>query len=377
MPPAAPAGKQWSQKFSDEFAGASLNTNDWSNCYHWYYAQYDGCSNSGNNEQQWYTPSQIGLSDGTLKLKAEKRTVAGVGSGNTPQQYNYVSGMISTGGNSWQAPAKHAFRYGYFESRIKIPAGQGLWPAFWMLPTDYGWPPELDILEVLGHDTKTAHMNSHWTDVNGGHQQNMTDFVSDVPLSEGWHTYAVDWQADKLVWYIDGVARKTLTGAAVPQEDMYLLVNLAVGGNWPGSPDATTQFPATMEVDYVRTYQLEDAPIVTPPQPPKDTTAPMIGKCTSSAGAGMYATSITVTAPISDNVGVTRVELAIDGKTVASTTTAPYSYTLNATSYTPGTHTMTIRAYDAAGNVSTRTETFQVTATKILWWYMNYRVRLI
>lgn len=372
-PPAAPVGKQWSQKFSDEFNGANLDVANWSNCYHWYYAQYDGCTNAGNNEKQWYTPSQISVSDGALRLKAEKRTGTGVGSGNVAKQFDYVSGMVSTGGNSWQTPAKQAFKYGYYEAKIKIPAGQGLWPAFWMLSADYTWPPEIDILEVLGHDTKTAHMNSHWADASGAHQQSGSEFISDTPLSEGWHTYAIDWQADKLVWYIDGVARKTLTGAAVPQEEMYLLLNLAVGGNWPGDPDTTTQFPATMEVDYVRTYQLEDAPVVTPPV---DTTSPVIGKSTSNTGAG-YASSLTVTAPVSDNVGVSYVELFIDGKWVAGTSAAPYSYVLNASSYSVGNHTMTIRAYDAAGNTSTRTETFQVTATKILWWYTNYRVRLL
>lgn len=130
---------------------------------------------------------------------------------------------------------------------------------------------------------------------------------------------------------------------------------------------------ATMEVDYVRTYQLENTPVV---EPPVDTTSPVIGKSTSSSGAG-YASSLTVTAPVSDNVGVSYVELFIDGKWVAGASAAPYSYVLNASSYSVGNHTMTIRAYDAAGNTSTRTETFQVTATKILWWYINYRVRLL
>ena len=99
--------------------------------------------------------------------------------------------MISTGGSQWMDTAKRTMLYGYIEARIRVPEGRGLWPAFWMLSADYGWPPEIDIMEILGHDTSTTHMNLHWNDA-GNHQQAGSSFSNGMPLSGGWHTFAVD-----------------------------------------------------------------------------------------------------------------------------------------------------------------------------------------
>ena len=137
--PTPPSGKEWAAGFSDEFNSTSLNTTNWSTCYHWYSVDYQGCTNAGNNEKQWYMPSQVSVGNGVARLSAEKRTVTGWNNGE--QQYNYVSGMLTTGGEQWQQTAKKTMLYGYSEARIKVSAGQGLWTAFWMLSADYEWPP--------------------------------------------------------------------------------------------------------------------------------------------------------------------------------------------------------------------------------------------
>ena len=258
-PPAPPVGKHWSPAFSDEFNGSSLNATNWSSCYHWYNSAYQGCTNAGNNELEWYKPSQVSVGGGYATLTAARTNTIGVvkdSAGNdVVKTFPYRSGMISTGGSQWMDPAKRAILYGYVEARIRVPEGRGLWPAFWMLSADYAWPPEIDIMEILGNDTSTTHMNVHWL-ASGAHQQDGSSFTNATPLSGGWHTFAVDWQPGKMIWYVDGVARKTLTSSGVPSQPMYILLNLAVGGDWPGSPDSSTVFPAKMDIDYVRTYDL-------------------------------------------------------------------------------------------------------------------------
>lgn len=260
-PPSPPSGKHWVPALAEEFNGSSLDSSSWSTCYHWFNAQYQGCTNAGNNELEWYKSSQVSVGNGHATLTAMNTSTTGVvkdSQGNdVVKNFPYRSGMISTGGSQWMDTAKRTMLYGYIEARIRVPEGQGLWPAFWMLSADYGWPPEIDIMEILGHDTSTTHMNLHWNDA-GNHQQAGSSFSNGMPLSGGWHTFAVDWQPGKLIWYVDGVPRKALSSAGVPNRPMYVLFNLAVGGDWPGSPDTSTVFPAEMDIDYVRTYDLVD-----------------------------------------------------------------------------------------------------------------------
>ena len=247
--------------FSDEFNNLSLwdgatDTGTWSTNY-WYndewgnYAKSNGNTLTGNNEQQWYINANYAptdavnpwtVSDGVLTLTAQPADSA------TQSQingYKYTSGMI----NSW-----HSFsqQYGYFEMKAELPAGQGLWPAFWLLPQDGDWPPELDVMEVLGHDPDKLYTTSH-SDASGSHT--MDDKGTDVAdMSAGYHTYGVDWQADKITWYFDGKQVHQTDTPADMHKPMYMIANLAVGGNWPGSPDSTTPFPAEMNIDYIRAY---------------------------------------------------------------------------------------------------------------------------
>lgn len=256
----APAGKQWNLVFGDEFNDTTVDPTKWGKCYYWYSQYYDGCPNG--NERQYYRSSAVTEAGGSLRLTATKQDVQGW-NGTAEQTYNYTSGMVATVRYNYETYTHIPFAttYGFFEARMKLPAGQGLWPAFWLLEEDQTAPPEIDIMEFLGHDTDTIHMNYHY--LENGHQQNQTSF-SGTDFTNGWHTYGVNWEPGKITWYIDGVARKTFTGNQVTDKPMYIIMNLAVGGSWPGDPDGTTPFPATMEVDYVRVYQLANAPTTSP-----------------------------------------------------------------------------------------------------------------
>ena len=159
--------------------------------------------------------------------------------------YQYTSGLITTQQTFQQT-------YGYFEMSARLPDGQGLWPAFWLLPAG-GWgPPEIDVVEMLGNNPSTIYTTAHST-VTG--QLQSTSFASNVAdTSAGFHTYGVDWEPDQITWYFDGQQIAQTATPADMHSPMYMLANLAVGGNWPGSPDATTAFPANMQIDYIRAY---------------------------------------------------------------------------------------------------------------------------
>jgi beta-glucanase (GH16 family) len=158
--------------------------------------------------------------------------------------------MVQSGGGS--APVKpvgFAFTYGYIEARVKIPTGKSLWPAIWLWPANHKDPPEIDIMEIVADVPNKVHMTFHHPD--GTESQGIwigPDF------SDGFHTFAVDWLPDALVWYVDGVERYRWNGAT-PKQQMYPILNLAIGGNWAGPPDDKTAFPADYLVDYIRIYE--------------------------------------------------------------------------------------------------------------------------
>jgi len=162
--------------------------------------------------------------------------------------YPYISGMIST------YPA-FAQTYGHFEIRARIPEGQGLWTAFWLMPVEPVWPPEIDILEVLGDAPDRLYVNLHTTiDDHAG------DIIAlDGPdLSAGFHDFAVAWRPETITWSLDGEPLATRPTPDDMHEPMHLLITLAVGGHWPGEPDATTPFPARLVIDHVRIHQFDD-----------------------------------------------------------------------------------------------------------------------
>ena len=240
-------------KWEDRFEGESLNRDDWNVELHdpgWV-----------NNELQSYvdSPENIYLQDGSLVLKPVEN-VSEDGS------VSYTSGRINT-------QHKHDFKYGLFEARVKVPEGQGFLPAFWMMPTDenlYGqWPRcgEIDIMEVLGNNTDTSYGTIHYGNPHSESQGSYT--LDEGSFSEEYHVFDVEWEPGKISWYVDGKLIHTednwysategqgeITYPAPFDQPFYIILNLAVGGNWPGNPDDTTDIKnSAYYIDYVKVYQ--------------------------------------------------------------------------------------------------------------------------
>ncbi len=272
-PPGDPT--TWALTFHDDFTHPTLDTAQWSTCY-WWSVGANGCAGT-NGELERYLPQNVTQHDGLLDLQALQQTYALNG-----HTYPYTSGMVTTAG-------KYSYLYGYMEARIKVPAGQGYWPAFWALAADHTRPTELDAMELLGHDPTTIYMGAHYADSQQVHHHKGSSWTG-PDFSATFHTIGVDWAADHLTFYVDGVARYTITDAAViPQRALYLILNLAVGGTWPGAPDASTAFPGHILVDWVRVWQQRAAgtgPTATPgassPTPTETPVAPPSATVTST-----------------------------------------------------------------------------------------------
>jgi beta-glucanase (GH16 family) len=247
--PSGPKG-QFELVFSDDFNGNTLDLQRWTTCYWWV---KDGCTNLGNNELEWYMPQNVSVADGKLLLTARREDVVGW----EGRIFPYTSGMVTTGRYYEEDPSAVRFDAvrGIFEMRAKVPSGQGLWPAFWMLPSSRESKPEIDIMELLGHRPEQLELHFHYRN-DAGDSRNVGHKVRTSDLSAGWNTDGVEWSAQQIVWYLDGVeVWRYGDRQRIPDEPMYMLLNLAVGGDWPGAPDATTKFPAVMEVDYVRAWK--------------------------------------------------------------------------------------------------------------------------
>jgi beta-glucanase (GH16 family) len=230
--PPAPAIEKpgWVLTFHDEFDGNRLDAGRWNDRY-WHGRTH------GNNELQYYAPDGFAVGEGRLRLKGERRQVEG---------REYASGMITSLGHFAQ-------QYGWFEIRAQFPKGKGFWPAFWLLPVTKRWPPEIDVLEILGHETNKVYFSTHWRDAQGRHQHHTSSWAG-PDFAAGYHTFAVEWKPGEVIWYVDG-AERARSRQGVPGEPMYVIANLAIGGDWPGNPDASTRFPGNMDIDYIRVYQ--------------------------------------------------------------------------------------------------------------------------
>jgi beta-glucanase (GH16 family) len=238
----------WNLVWEDEFTGTALNTSYWTH--------ETGAGGWGNNELQNYanSTSNVNVSDGTLKINA-------IESGG-----NYTSGRIVTKNKAY-------FAYGKMVARLKLPFGQGIWPAFWMLPNDNyygGWPysGELDIMELLGHQPAKMYGTIHGS--NAGNQVSSGTFYN-LPsgtFADDFHEFSMEWEPNQVKMYVDGNLYMTRTNAQLNanpwpfDKAFFFIFNVAVGGNWPQYPDATTVFPQTMEVDWVRVYQKLDEVII-------------------------------------------------------------------------------------------------------------------
>ncbi|SEM94048.1 Glycosyl hydrolases family 16 [Mesobacillus persicus] len=219
----------WQLAWEDNFDGIGVDSNKW-NIVDW--------AAEKNEELQYYSPNNVKVENGLLKLIAKKEQFGG---------RDYTSGAVHT-------KSKYSFLYGKVEMRAKLPTGQGMFPAFWMMTNkEDTWLPEIDILEMLGHKPKEIWMVLHWLDENQSLRSVSDNFIG-PDFSESFHTFGIEWTPKSIVWFIDG-EEKFRVQKNIPSEEMYLYLNTAVGGVWPGSPDQTTQFPTFYEIDYVRVYQ--------------------------------------------------------------------------------------------------------------------------
>jgi len=249
-----PPAKGWNLVWSDEFNGADGSAPDSSK---WTYDT--GGKGWGNRELECYTNrlQNAQIEGGNLVITAQKENITcsdGVAN-------NYTSARLKTQGLFSQA-------YGRFEARIKIPAGQGMWPAFWMLGNDIstvGWPKcgEIDIMENIGKEPGTVHGSLHGPSTTGPTSDTSDPFSlpAGQKFADDFHLYAVEWEPGVVRFYVDANLYATVTqsqwpagGAWVFDHPFFIILNVAVGGNWPGSPDNTTVFPQQMLVDYVRVY---------------------------------------------------------------------------------------------------------------------------
>ncbi|GAB4316789.1 MAG: hypothetical protein Kow00127_08400 [Bacteroidales bacterium] len=209
----------------------------------------------GNNELQYYTNSESNASvaNGVLTITAREESYGGK---------DYTSARLTT-------QDKFSFRYGKIEARIKMPYGQGLWPAFWMLGSNInsvGWPAcgEIDIVELIGGEGNDNKIFStlHW-DNNGEHAQyGQTYSLTSGIFADQFHTFSLEWTDQTITSYVDSIQYFVIdiTPAELSEfhENFFMILNLAVGGNLPGPPNASTVFPQTLEVDYVRVYELDN-----------------------------------------------------------------------------------------------------------------------
>ena len=241
--------------FDDEFNKLSLwngKTGTWDTNY-WYNPLHgNGGSLDSNGEQEWYINSNDSRTRAVKPWHVQNGVLTLTGNPAPSNIQPLINGYQYTSG---EINSYHAFsqKYGYFEIRCQLPAGQGTWPAFWLLPENGSWPPEIDILEVLGQQPSilytSAHGEKNGQEVNYGTQTRVPN------TSKAFHTYGVDWESDYLTWYFDGkqiYKLKTPAGFDVP---MYIETNLALGGNWGGDVNNTTPFPSNMKVDYIRVYE--------------------------------------------------------------------------------------------------------------------------
>lgn len=239
-PPPPPA---WRLVWHDEFDGTTLDTTKW--------VHETGGNGWGNAELEYYTDrvENARVANGYLVIEARQEPF-----GNRA----YTSARLKTQGLA-------TWVYGRIEARIQIPRGQGLWPAFWMLGDNIpqvGWPGcgEIDIMENIGKEPATVHGTVHGPGYSGANGLSSAYALRTGAFADSFHVFAVEWQPGSIQWYVDSTLYKTVTPSQVPgtwvyNHGFFILLNVAVGGYWPGNPDSTTVFPQTMLVDYVRVYQ--------------------------------------------------------------------------------------------------------------------------
>ena len=219
----------WYLVWHDEFDGDKVDPKKW---------RVEDAALVKNDELQYYSPQDVYVHDGILTLKSEKRKMG---------DRDYCSGLVETKG-------KFSVQYGRVEVRAKLPGTQGMWPAHWMLADSGDWPPEIDIMELVGRDPNVIHMTNHY----GRYPGNRWDWknYTGPDYTKDFHVFAIEWEPQEIRWYIDGTQQFSVK-SNMPRELMFIILNTAVGGIMPGNPDATTVFPQYHDIDYVRVYVKE------------------------------------------------------------------------------------------------------------------------
>jgi beta-glucanase (GH16 family) len=320
-----------------------------------------GGSGWGNNELQYYTDrtENARIEGGQLVIEARKENFGGK---------SYTSARLLT-------KNKVSWTYGRIEARIKIPKGQGIWPAFWMLGANIdgvGWPlcGEIDIMENIGSLPSTLYGTLHGPGYSGGGGISGNTVLAGAALGDDFHVYAIEWEENRIRWFLDGQQFFSLTPANLPggsawvfNAPQFLILNVAVGGNWPGSPNASTVFPQRMTVDYVRVY----APVTVSTPPTTLTVDPAeewLGYMNVSelpANGGGYLSGGTW------NVADLRTSFSGSTLTLSPTTIndpAPYWYIGGGAPGRPGNKIMGANMYvQKTGSLSGKTITFTGTVT--------------
>jgi beta-glucanase (GH16 family) len=306
--------------FDDEFNSFNWNSNGQPGNGTWQTNFYfGGRSLPSNGEQETYSDPSTGTNPfsitpsgdiaGHSQLDIQANPAAGGG---------YTSGLITTEPSFSQT-------YGYFDMRAELPAGKGLWPAFWMLPTDKSWPPEIDALEAFGGPnasgeggTNQAHVgviSSDGSQNNGGWQTVNGD------ITTGYHDYGVMWDPQHITYYIDGQQVFQTATPTDANKPMYMLANLAVGGNWPGSPDGSNTWPADMKIDYIHAYSNDPNAQAVTPQP--GYIGPGVDPTASGSSAAATAAAAPSPAPAVAAAGSSTPAPVSDPAAASGTTTDP------------------------------------------------------
>eukprot|EP01121_Diplochlamys_sp_Union-15-3_P014334 TRINITY_DN4554_c0_g1_i1.p1 TRINITY_DN4554_c0_g1~~TRINITY_DN4554_c0_g1_i1.p1 ORF type:complete len:255 (-),score=34.03 TRINITY_DN4554_c0_g1_i1:16-780(-) len=228
---------KWVLIWSDDFDGTKLDTTKWSTLDQ---------NSPRNNELEYYTSEDVYVENSNLVLRSQKRPYKGA---------QYTSGLVNSTG-------KFSHTYGRWEVRAKLPYGDGLWPAHWLLPENSCWPVngEIDIMENLGQDVHSIYGHVHVGErCDQEISQGAAYVKTNIDFSQDYHIYEVEWTSTYIKFFVDGVNYVTATNEGgkypIPSKPMYWILNTAIGGSWPKPPDSTTKWPQYHYIDYVKVWQ--------------------------------------------------------------------------------------------------------------------------
>jgi beta-glucanase (GH16 family) len=257
-PTSTPLPSGWRLIWSDEFTSAAGSGPDGSK-----WTPVIGGGGWGNQELEYYTNNTNAKQDGNSNLVIEVRKENPVNAHCWYGPCQYTSARLITKG-------KFEFTYGRVEARVKLPSGQGIWPGIWMLGNDIdtvGWPTngEIDICENIGREPATIHATVHGPNYSAPNGISGAYSLAKGRFADAYHLFAAEWNTHRIAFFLDAINYFTVTRTTVEQHGkwvydhpFYLLLNVAVGGSWPGNPDGSSTYPQHMLVDYVRVYQQKD-----------------------------------------------------------------------------------------------------------------------